>query len=133
MKNFFKIMSTLLCIALIVYIGFSLYVSISVNTLINDINDNGSYDTSHFEDESVADQLVIRDGYSTEGAVTEKLELSFPVFLHYFTGGEAYYKYTFEAINSNGEIVAGGEDIPVTLKVKMDGLNWVITDYEEVP
>ena len=135
MKKVLKAISTIVLIALVIYIGFSVYISVSVSNLINSINNGESYDTSRIANDEldVADLITVRNGYATEGVAREKLELSFPISVHYFTGGKIYYKYTYEALDSNNEVLAGGTDIPVTLTFEMQGLNWVITDCYEEP
>lgn len=133
MKKVLKAIGSLLFVALIIYVGFSVYISVSVSSLINGINNGESYDTSHIADDDLVDLITVRNGYSTDNVAIEKLELSFPISLHYFMGGNIYYKYTYKALDSNNEVLAGGEDVPVTLNFEMQGLNWVITDYEEEP
>ena len=134
MKKVLKAISTILLIALVVYIGFSAYISVSVSNLINSINNGESYDTSHIANNEIdiADLITVRNGYATENVAREKLELSFPISVHYFTCGKIYYKYTYEAYDSSDEFTAGGEST-VTLAFEMQGLNWVITDYYEEP
>lgn len=137
MKKALRIIGSLLCVLLVVYIGLSVYISISVKGLINDINNSNSYDTSHFSDESIADEISVRKSHdlSSYNATTihEKFEFSFPVFLHYFIGGQVYYNYTYEATDGNNELLTRSSDIPVTLTIEMDGLNWIITDIHEEP
>ena len=136
-KIFIKLLITISTV-LVVYIFISLWISFSVNGLINQVyNSHGNYSkkVSGMISKNDFEQMDYRDGYPPyTGKITEKNIRTFPISIHIFYRSKVYYTYTYEKRSKEtGELLGGSDDIPVYLVVEFKNWRWVVTEYYEKP
>ena len=107
-KIFIKLLITISTV-LVVYIFISLWISFSVNGLINQVyNSHGNYSkkVSGMISKNDFEQMDYRDGYPPyTGKITEKNIRTFPISIHIFYRSKVYYTYTYASMPPDPEII----------------------------
>lgn len=135
LKKLTKKTIIIVAILLVLFCIF-LFFSISVKSLIYNIyNSNGNYSSTHIEDPAIVEEINVRHNVSdnvkdfSSKEIKENYNLSPLPIINLFSG-KIYYTYSYEAYK-NDDIIYGCSQIPVTLSIKWENLNWIIVDYYE--
>lgn len=124
--------------SIIFFVLFVIYLifSISIRNLIYDIyNSNGSFSSEHIKNPKIVEQINVRSGISDEvkdfssKEIKENYFIWFLPFINLFNG-KVYYTYSYR-VYKNDDFIYGSSQIPVTLSIKWENLNWIIVDYYE--
>lgn len=138
MKNWIKTLKRTALAAVAVYLTVSATYSIYFYMLLNDIyNSNRTYGDG-FESrtsEELYDSLDFRSHYSDYGCeYDEHRMLLFPLTIHWFSGGKAFYMYSYTRRSADtGEILCGSWHIPVRLTFELDHGRVEVADKHEAP
>lgn len=131
-KKVVIIFSAILLILFVIYLIFS----ISIRNLIYDIyNSNGQISSVHIKDPAIVEHINVRSGISDEvkdfssKEIKENYFIWFLPFINLFDG-KVYYTYSYR-VYKNDDFIYGSSQIPVTLSIKWENLNWIIVDYFE--
>lgn len=133
-KKIATILALIFLLILVIYLSFSL----SVKNLIYDIyNSNGKYSSVHIKDQSIVKQINVRNSLNDEvkdfsaKEIKEDYHIWLLPFVN-FLNGKIHYIYSYR-VSKNGDLILGSSQIPVTLTIKWENLNWIIVDYYEPP
>ena len=139
-----KILLVVVGIFAAAYIAMSLWASVSVLQLMNQIQQQSSYsqelaafigeeDYIKFRYQMTMLSYVNDEDYPDE-RYEDKYYHSFPIATHTFTSATVRYEYNYSCIEKiTGAEVSGCRSIPVTITVSLKDWHWVVEDVYEEP
>lgn len=128
-----------ICILVMLYIAWGCYIGFSIYGMVQksyaSFGEENPYG-KRISDENFA-QMCCRNSYGVSAENSTELRevyhLSFPLVLHWFTGGKTIYRYTYEIYDENGQLAGGSWNIPVTLEVAVSPRGIRVLDLAESP
>ena len=140
-KTTVKILLVVVGIFAAAYIAMSLWASVSVLQLMNQIQQQSSYSQelaaiiSEENYERIQHQMTMSYLKSfPKERYEDKYYHSFPIATHTFTSATVRYEYNYSCIEKiTGAEVSGCRSIPVTITVSLKDWHWVVEDVYEEP